>query len=548
MSILSRRLRTSFASLVALPLLATGCGGGGGGGGDDRFPTSATADLVAAVVHLDAGQADARQLVVADAHGRGHAVLTDFLDGETGGVVDDAPPVWSPDRRRLAFSAVEDGGKFRRLFVVDPRRGDPVDVTGAIQGLPEPDVVMSSVRWSPDSRRLLFRAQASGFGASRLVAVDADGTDGVELSAAVPFQITGVLGDGEWAPDGSRIAFIARRPGGGGSVCVTMTADGQGFVDASGTPVPVAGADISGFLWSPDSARLAIRGSLEVAGRVDLYVVFADGSSPRVRVSPVPVVGGGSVPVFEWSPTGARIAYTADVEVATQLDLFTVAPDGTGHVRVNGTTVAGGDVERCLWSPDGSRVAFVGDVAADGVSELFVVPAAGGARTRLSGSIVSGGDVNPLQLTSGPRSPWSPDGARLVYVADAEVDERQDLHLVRVDGTEPARLDVSEGGVLGFEWAPDAVRIAYAMIAPVSVRNVFIADVRVPADPPAEAAGGTGAADAARNLEGFTVDGGVLLFTESSGPLVGLRGVPATGGAAHDVIAPVGEVIYVAVR
>ena len=27
MSILSRRLRTSFASLVALPLLATGCGG-----------------------------------------------------------------------------------------------------------------------------------------------------------------------------------------------------------------------------------------------------------------------------------------------------------------------------------------------------------------------------------------------------------------------------------------------------------------------------------------------------------------------------------------
>jgi hypothetical protein len=61
----------------------------------------------------------------------------------------------------------------------------------------------------------------------------------------------------------------------------------------------------------------------------------------------------------------------------------------------------------------------------------------------------------------------SPDGERVVYLADSLVDERLELHAVTINGSaEPIRLSgfVVEGGsvVDGFEITPDSKRVVFS--------------------------------------------------------------------------------------
>ena len=71
-----------------------------------------------------------------------------------------------------------------------------------------------------------------------------------------------------------------------------------------------------------------------------------------------------------WSPDGTRIAGRGSV--ADSLELFTVAPNGSGATRLtNGVGFTGA----YAWSPSGATIAFGRAVA--GIQELFVMNADG---------------------------------------------------------------------------------------------------------------------------------------------------------------------------
>ena len=80
-------------------------------------------------------------------------------------------------------------------------------------------------------------------------------------------------------------------------------------------------------------------------------------------------------------------------------------------------------------TPDGTRVVFVADRDVAGREELYVVPLDGSsAPMKLSGSTLADGDVvGPLVLT--------PDGSRALYRADLLQDEVFELFTVPVDGS-----------------------------------------------------------------------------------------------------------------
>jgi hypothetical protein len=126
---------------------------------------------------------------------------------------------------------------------------------------------------------------------------------------------------------------------------------------------------------------------------------------------------------------------------------------------LNGALVAGGDVLTSgdtpfLISPDGSRVVYLADQQTNEVFEIYSAPIDGtSAAVKLNGAFVAGGDVESTMDFA-----VSPEGGHVIYRADQDVDEVFELFSVPVTGGQaPIRLNAAlppggnvSGGSFGF--------------------------------------------------------------------------------------------------
>jgi dipeptidyl aminopeptidase/acylaminoacyl peptidase len=220
--------------------------------------------------------------------------------------------------------------------------------------------------------------------------------------------------------------------------------------------------------WSPDGTRLAF-----VAKRGDekskrqLYVMRADGGEPECLTELKDDVGE---PV--WSPDGKRIAFSARVpddaydeederkrpprrfkRLLFKLDsvgwtgdrrrhIFVVAADGSAPA----TQITDGDYEdsRPAWTPDGEKIAFSSSRSENWDTELlgdiYVVPAEGGEPKRLTP-----GDGNHYAGSYSPDGTllavkWDPGGFDFprnpqIAVVDAETGEDRRILTASLDRT-----------------------------------------------------------------------------------------------------------------
>lgn len=209
------------------------------------------------------------------------------------------------------------------------------------------------------------------------------------------------------------------------------------------------------------------------ANAQELYAAPLDGSGAALRLNPA-FTQGLDVLDFAISADGTRVVYRADALTDEVFELFSVPIAGGTALRLNGPLVSGGDVVDYAISGDGERVVYRADQDVDEELELYSVPLAGGSATQVSAPLVSGGDVRTLVVVAGDESPAfgiSPDGARVVYVADQEVDERHELYSAPIAGGAVVRLNptlVAAGDVRGlsnperaFAFSPDATRVLY---------------------------------------------------------------------------------------
>jgi dipeptidyl aminopeptidase/acylaminoacyl peptidase len=118
-------------------------------------------------------------------------------------------------------------------------------------------------------------------------------------------------------------------------------------------------------------------------------------------------------------------------------------------------------VSSAAWSPNGMEVAFSPTCAGgcgtlgDPYHGIRVVDLANGDdRLLVSGDFFS------------PSLDWSPDGSRLSYVADGLI------HVVDLDGSNPAQVPGTSDPVVTASWSPDGRRFVYASGRTVSVIGV----------------------------------------------------------------------------
>jgi Tol biopolymer transport system component len=174
----------------------------------------------------------------------------------------------------------------------------------------------------------------------------------------------------------------------------------------------------------------------------------------------------------ELSPDGTRIALSTDRGGGSELieGIAVVDRDGRNFRRLTTPASTANDTETsyaldvsAAWSPDGTELLFTRITVtrpADPAQEqridtaLFTVPVDGGAASPVTGA------------EDGYTADWSPDGKKIVFVANADptTDDSGPLMIVNSDGT-GGRTALGPD-VVGYSpaWSPDGTTIAYATV------------------------------------------------------------------------------------
>ncbi len=337
----------------------------------------------------------------------------------------------------------------------------------------------------------------------------------VSLSVSVAAQSTklndpllrgpgGWVGSARISPDGTRVLYSATQDsqvsglfsapiGGGGSAIELVSRDVFNPLLAS-----VAWHNPWTFAFTPD-ARIVYSDSQ------DLFAVPIDGSRAPVRLLRPVLDRRIETPALTWvgpfviAPDGEHVVFTANA-VNAQAELFSArmgedaeavmlqglsevtgiqfTPDGqtvvfqtyndfhsvpieggASPVQLNGEEFSYGHLPWWI-TPDGERVVYVAVHVGWTGYRIFSAPLDGSSpAVQLNGPLVNGGSVDYYQLRPSPR------GDRVVYVADQERDDREELYSVPADGSSPAvklnGLVSRAGDVIWFQISPDGSRVIF---------------------------------------------------------------------------------------
>ena len=258
---------------------------------------------------------ETQDIWVASANGTGGRRITR-------GPAQEFDPTWSPDGSQIAYRHQTGDDGATEIFVMNADGSAPRNLTRNHAADWGPD-------WAPDGRTIVWNSSVGtdGFGMYGYV-MRPDGS-GVRRLTRHYVEYPA------WAPDGSRIAFMAQEPGASGSNpdynIFVMNADGSNIRRLTDAP----GED--GWpAWSPDGSRIVFASARDDCGVsdapdclstgdigpwMDVWIMGADGTEQR-RVT----LGFGQF--FAWSPDGREIM------VAGAGSLYVIRPDGSGGTAI----------------------------------------------------------------------------------------------------------------------------------------------------------------------------------------------------------------------
>lgn len=444
-------LRAALAAALSGLAGLAGCGGGGGG-----------PQPIAFVLQANLDQPDHSALYGFDRHG----AFVRRVSGAPGAGWGVSEFEVSPDRSQVAFVADKLGPDLRQVFLADLEQGgEPVALTTPLPGAPK--AYVGDIEWSSDGTRLLLYGDLLNAGNPRLWVVGLGGGAPVPLSApAVQVYYSTWF----WSPDGQWVTWMETDVINGPLRQMVAPA-------AGGAPVNVSGSLVAGGQlftrqgrspWAPDSSRLAFLADKTLDERIDLYSALPTGGAPTPlaqgasvsddvvefawaptstllayrqgsALKTVPPTGGAQVTlssaneyvqVFAWRPGQTQVAWSAH-DNALDAEVLRLRPAGAPATITLYTSTGPMDEvdDDWRWSPDGERIAFrVGDIDIfeDHLRAFVVAVSAPGVTIPLVPGWLPTGDVSEYDLL------WSPDSTRVVCRAQVDSTSPRQLFLTHV--------------------------------------------------------------------------------------------------------------------
>jgi dipeptidyl-peptidase-4 len=376
-----------------------------------------------------------------------------------------ATPTWSPDSSMLAFRWNDEGWPFRDIWLVAadgtglrrltnlqrthpqpaPPSGAATDALAA-QAASRARGGISEMRWTPDSRSLLFVWQGE------LFQVEAAGGD------PRPLPLGSGVSDVTLSPDGSRVAFLRdgdlwiwpRNGASGPERMTNLAIPGLARVPLGtynradrevGTGV--WGADWPPYAWSPDGNTIA------------LHLV----DRQHIRRVPFPSYLGPETVVNE-----LRRGYPGDENERRSMALLRVATKTIEPVALEHPGHRG--ISDFEWSGEGRLlIDQVSDTGTDRWLWLVEPPA---STPRLIWHDRRESRIYPAYVAR-----WHPDGRRIVIVAD--LSERDHLYTIDVEGASPAPLPLTDGAwdVAGERGAATVQLVGDAVYFTATIKNPY---------------------------------------------------------------------------
>ena len=343
-------------------------------------------------------------------------------------------PRFSPDGRRIAYSASYDGNT--DVYVIGLDGGAPQRLTWH----PSADVVNG---WSPDGKRVLFASPREVLNnrSNQLYEVSVDGGYERQVMKAVAWE-------GAWSADGRQLAY---RPYNAAYAGPSGWRQSRG-----GSTPPVWIMDMASQRWQEIPHVNATDSAPIWAGQEVVFISDrADGAANLFAFNPVTKALRQLTRETQWDvrsvdAMGSTLVYEAGGRIK-QIELAGGEPRVL-DVRLSGTAPQA----RTQWKDAGkaltqARLSATGKrVVASARGEVFTVP-------------VKDGTVRNLTETAGVREKdalWSPDGQRVAYLSDAP-GMRHELVLQAQNGqgAKERFLLPREGYFTLMEWSPDGQQL-----------------------------------------------------------------------------------------
>lgn len=347
-----------------------------------------------------------------------------------------------------------------RTVLIHPSTFSKTDILGASPSFISQYVsadtavhLMTSDNQKVVSRQLLSDGSSFGIFAANA----SDGSNRTLLSPTVPTAPPIVS---FWlAPDNQTVHILTSPDPVFGSIEIyRVNLDGTGWTKTSR-----GGPDIRNFY---DFRYSAVGGYMVYEARQDhaflneLYAAKNDGTG-FVKLNQN-LFSNGDVREWKISPTSTKVVYVAQQTTLNVSDLYTVNLDGSGNTKINPALPSGGNVEGLTYSsnidisPNGSKIIYIADQVTDEVYELFAVNWDGSGFLKLNSALTSGGDVYLHRIT--------PNSQSVVFSASLDSSSMIELYKVNIDGSGQTKLSgtlVSGGNVGEFQISNDSQYVVF---------------------------------------------------------------------------------------
>ena len=211
-----------------------------------------------------------------------------------------------------------------------------------------------------------------------------DGSQTVKLNDPLASSLNDVdVTSVRWAPNSTRLLYVANETQNAIHELYSVGPDG---LDKSVLTVPSSQARAvlsPSVSWAPDSSSVVYLSNQTSSAEYDLYNVLRDGSGLVHLNNDLPQGTEINEEHVHWAPDGSRILYLVDTPDGTE-EVVSVTSDGTTRAQLHGALGPDGHIvtDGVLWSPDSSWVVYRADQDADEVYELFVSRSDGSVNTK----------------------------------------------------------------------------------------------------------------------------------------------------------------------